>query len=1165
MTTTRTYTFTAFTAEDLLRAGDGALGRGDVFTMPADATTLFVVQDNDSTLSGDNLRNENANDTSGQTASITDSAGAEIGNGRQIYAESYHWVSDQHGNWYVLIEIEQEGVSGGLNDYFTFYTGGCYSVPPAGAVLTVHGACNVCGDWLQYCNLDGGDPPAPPAPPGAIHGRFFFDEDHDATEWNADDGGWEPGVSGAVVQLLDASGAVVATTTTNADGGYAFLGVAPGDYRVKFFSPDGYEFVQKDVGSWSADSDANANGVTDLFHVASGQTKTNIDAGVKMDLGSIQGRFFLDADGDDTEWNAVTGAWEAGVANAEVRLIDSTGAVVATTTTDADGGYRFDGVRAGDYRVKFFSPEGFEFVRKDIGGPGIDSDADASGLTDLFHLSAGAHLCNIDAGVARVLVLDAVDDTLVVLETEGAGASNLNVLANDIDDFGPAGPVLKVDGQTAAVGQWIDLAGGGRVRLDANGELDFDADGDFDALDAGESATVTLTYTIAEIETAPPVYQCLDFNHLARGTIVTNQFASAGLTVASANPSKPVMIFDTANPTGGDWDLATSNLGKVLIISENGSTTNPDDNAGGGTFIFTFDRPAQVTSLTFLDTEEPVPVMRFFDEGGALITTIHGPVTADNGQGVSHFDVSGVARMEVTLAGSGAIDNLVYTLPGVETVIAEDTATVTIIVEGVDDPNAPPVALDDAITIDEDGVIAPDAASALNVLANDSDPENGPLTVSAVEGGTVGAPVTVRTANGVDVVVILDANGDLRFDTAGLFDDLPLGASDSFTLGYTAADSEGAEATATITVVIEGLNEPPVALDDAITIGESDEIGGAGAFALNLLDNDSDPNGDALSVASVEGVALEGGSAVVTATTAGGRVVDVTIAADGAVSFATAGAFDGLNEGETDSLTLAYTAVDGKGGEDDATLTITINGEGQAAPTVSYNIIFLLDASASLVGSSGAGAAIIGADENGQQRVLDLNGDGVFNSEFDASLLITQKLVSQLGALGLGDVEIGIATFDSELGFGTPNAPVERLTDTDGDQIFAAGADLSSAFIGTGGSGFAFYNTAIDGANDFFAETTANDAASTVNLVFLMTDGTGLNWTAGGDPALAAELAQLRGFDATLDTLLLDAAGAGSPLIAQMEASSGDGVASILDDDLAVTAYVGGLGDQLIA
>ena len=44
MTATRAFMLAASTAEDLLRAGEGSLGRGSVLTMPADAAALCVVR-----------------------------------------------------------------------------------------------------------------------------------------------------------------------------------------------------------------------------------------------------------------------------------------------------------------------------------------------------------------------------------------------------------------------------------------------------------------------------------------------------------------------------------------------------------------------------------------------------------------------------------------------------------------------------------------------------------------------------------------------------------------------------------------------------------------------------------------------------------------------------------------------------------------------------------------------------------------------------------------------------------------------------------------------------------------------------------------------------------------------------------------------------------------
>ncbi len=152
----------------------------------------------------------------------------------------------------------------------------------------------------------------------------------------------------------------------------------------------------------------------------------------------------------------------------------------------------------------------------------------------------------------------------------------------------------------------------------------------------------------------------IDFNDLTAGTIVDNEYVADGVTISAVGGSNQAMIFDTANPTGGDHDLATSNLGNVLIISEDGDSHDPDDNAGGGKFIFNFDTPSTVESLTFLDTEESAWV-KFFDINGNLIKTVDVHGIADNGQRDVDFNVDDVARMEVILAGSGAIDNLKFT------------------------------------------------------------------------------------------------------------------------------------------------------------------------------------------------------------------------------------------------------------------------------------------------------------------------------------------------------------------------------------------------------------------------------------------------------------------------------------------------------------------------
>ncbi|WP_390914501.1 cadherin-like domain-containing protein [Pseudosulfitobacter sp. SM2401] len=151
----------------------------------------------------------------------------------------------------------------------------------------------------------------------------------------------------------------------------------------------------------------------------------------------------------------------------------------------------------------------------------------------------------------------------------------------------------------------------------------------------------------------------VNFNELATGTIVDNEYQAQGVTISATGGSGDAMIFDTSNPTGGDGDLATTNLGNVLIISEDGDSNDPDDNGSGGTFHFAFDDATSVEQLTFLDLEQNATV-RFFDENGTQIGQQTILATGDNGQSIVDFNTDGVYSMQVTLAGSGAVDNLVF-------------------------------------------------------------------------------------------------------------------------------------------------------------------------------------------------------------------------------------------------------------------------------------------------------------------------------------------------------------------------------------------------------------------------------------------------------------------------------------------------------------------------
>lgn len=142
---------------------------------------------------------------------------------------------------------------------------------------------------------------------------------------------------------------------------------------------------------------------------------------------------------------------------------------------------------------------------------------------------------------------------------------------------------------------------------------------------------------------------------LESGSVITNQLN--GVTV-STNTQFGAMLFDTANPTGGDSDLRTSDQNHVLIISENGDTSDPDDNAAGGIVRFDFNRLFDIYNVGLLDIDEVGSSITFYGSFGNVIETYDVPEMENNEFRNFSFDVENVAYLEVSLSGSGAIANI---------------------------------------------------------------------------------------------------------------------------------------------------------------------------------------------------------------------------------------------------------------------------------------------------------------------------------------------------------------------------------------------------------------------------------------------------------------------------------------------------------------------------
>ncbi|WGY03957.1 Ig-like domain-containing protein [Nocardioides sp. QY071] len=144
-------------------------------------------------------------------------------------------------------------------------------------------------------------------------------------------------------------------------------------------------------------------------------------------------------------------------------------------------------------------------------------------------------------------------------------------------------------------------------------------------------------------------------------------------------------------------------------------------------------------------------------------------------------------------------------------------------------PNAPgaPVAVDDTVVTDEDTVLELPVSGAGSPVANDTDPDGDPLSVTSVAGPVGGAVVLTGG------VIRFTPLADLCGTGAGRFD-------------YTVGDGTGRTDAGRVTVDITCQPDDPTAVDDVTTVGED-----AAATTVDVLGNDADIDGDPLAIASV--------------------------------------------------------------------------------------------------------------------------------------------------------------------------------------------------------------------------------------------------------------------------------------------------------------------------
>lgn len=371
----------------------------------------------------------------------------------------------------------------------------------------------------------------------------------------------------------------------------------------------------------------------------------------------------------------------------------------------------------------------------------------------------------------------------------------------------------------------------------------------------------------------------------------TNLFPLARDDTATVSSGASVSIDVLANdndPEGGTLSLAsvTAPASGTAVISGNQIIYTPAAGfSGADTFRYSVNdgQGGTASALVTVSVNTPVnnpPVIR--DDtaralfGQSVVVNVLANDSDPDGDVLSVVEVGTPSHGSASLAGNvvtytpepgfSGQDSFTYRVIDGRGGTGSATVRITVAMQ----PNRDPIANNDTATT----IGAP---VAINVLSNDSDPDGDPLSIVGVTVPVSGGAVVVSG----DAVTYTPAGGFIGIDR----------------FSYTISDGRGGTATAVVTVnVVAPPNLPPVAVPDTYTLQPTDST-----LVLPVLVNDSDPDGDPLTIVSVTQPPVGGGS--VSITSAGQTLLYI--------------------RQTTLPVTFTYTISDGQGHT--ATATVTVN------------------------------------------------------------------------------------------------------------------------------------------------------------------------------------------------------------------------------------------------
>ncbi|WP_289053126.1 Ig-like domain-containing protein, partial [uncultured Pseudoalteromonas sp.] len=460
--------------------------------------------------------------------------------------------------------------------------------------------------------------------------------------------------------------------------------------------------------------------------------------------------------------------------------------------------------------------------------------------------------------------------------TEDATATLINVLSNDTD----------IDGDTLTLSSASSDIGSVSI---VNSQIQYTpAENDngtatvsYTITDGTQSASGILTVTITSVNDTPvanPDTATIledaaptSINVIANDTDVDNDplaISTASASIGSVSVSGSNLVYTPeANFNGQaivNYTLTdgTTTAAGVLTVAVTAVNDAPVANPDSATIL----EDAAATNINVLgnDTDEENDALSI-----SALTTTSGAVTSTGNDVIftSEANFNGQVTVNYTLSD------------GTDTAMGVLTITVTPV-------NDAPIANPDSATILEDAV-----TTNINVLSNDTDPENDSLTISDASTNT--GSVSVAGSN-LAYTPEADFNGQA-------------------VINYTLSDGTDT-ASGVLNITVTPVNDSPVANPDTAAINEDSST------IVNVVANDTDTEGDSLTITTVS---ADSGSATIVA-----NQIQYTPQAD----------YNG-------TAVVTYTISDGEAATS-ATLNITINSVNDAPVANPDTATILEDAAA---------------------------------------------------------------------------------------------------------------------------------------------------------------------------------------------------------------------------